>query len=103
MANAFCTAPPHRGGQPPLSKLVTDPSKLSGLSIGSASVLYQSATTVASKDTLPGIASTGSRQGTTDHRDLTVLALPEHRHSREARLTRSQDRYETNLRPLTAV
>ncbi|KAH8028049.1 hypothetical protein HPB51_012635 [Rhipicephalus microplus] len=50
MANAFGTAPPHRGGQPPLSKLVTDPSQLSGLSIGSASVLYQSATTVASKD-----------------------------------------------------
>ncbi|KAH7942681.1 hypothetical protein HPB51_028635 [Rhipicephalus microplus] len=53
MANAFGMAPPHRGGQPPLSKLATDPSQLSGLSIGSASVPYQSAATVASKDTLP--------------------------------------------------
>ncbi|KAH8018329.1 hypothetical protein HPB51_002777 [Rhipicephalus microplus] len=35
MANAFGTAPPHTGGQPPLNKLVTEPSQLSGPSIGS--------------------------------------------------------------------
>ncbi|KAH8019406.1 hypothetical protein HPB51_019379 [Rhipicephalus microplus] len=49
MTNAFVTTPPRRGGPPPLSKLIADPSQLSGLSIGSASVPYQSATTVASK------------------------------------------------------
>ncbi|KAH8030723.1 hypothetical protein HPB51_011523 [Rhipicephalus microplus] len=36
MDNAFVTAPPYRGGQPPFGKVIVDPSQLSGLSIGSA-------------------------------------------------------------------